>query len=214
MEYQNTDQKNARYNYHELLLTRNILLSQTADERSMPWDVVRYAQRHSEVTYWEALLCAAFLPRANKLVAVVSRRQADGYSGLLRQQGSIEYVRFFVDWDDESRSHSSGLCQFRVRDTEQIGTVQAVPVCHLVSVPFEGERYLDARARGRQPKVRAILSWNQLPGLDLDFRPVFGNRVDSQISVDSEQALLAHFEIPLQRPVNPGDQLPCHITAG
>jgi hypothetical protein len=214
MEYQNIDQKKARYDYHELHLTRNILLSQSSDERTMPWEVVRTAQRYTEVTDWEALLCAAFLPKANKLVAVVVRRQPDGYSGLLRQQGSIEYVRFFVDWDDDSGCHSSGLCQFRVRDMELIGPEQPVPACHLVSVPFEGERYLDARAEGRQPKVRAILSWNQLPGLDREFRPVFGNRVDSQISVESERALLAHFEIPMQRPVKPGDQLPCQITAG
>jgi hypothetical protein len=212
MNNKNIDEKPKGQTYHELLLTRNVLLSQPHDERTMPWDVVRYAQRHSEVTHWEALLCAAFLPKADKLVAVVSRRQSEGYSGLLRQQGSLEYVRFFVDWDDDACHQSSGLCQFRVRDVEQIGPDQPVPACHLVSVPFEGKRYQDARTQGRLPKVRAILSWNQLPGPDGDFRPVFGNRIDSQISVDSEHALLAHFEIPLGQPVRPGDQLPCRTA--
>ncbi|MET0066128.1 MAG: hypothetical protein ABW076_07265 [Candidatus Thiodiazotropha sp.] len=214
MDHINTDQKSARYDYHELLLTRNILLSQSGDERVLPWDVVRYAQRYSQVTYWEALLCAAFLPGVDKLVAVVSRRQPDGYSGLLRQQGSTEYVRFFIDWDDDSHYQSTGLCQFRVRDIELTGAVPPLPACHLVTLPFEGARYLSARAEGRRPRVRATLSWNQMPGLDREFQPVFGNRIDSQISVESERALLAHFEIPLQHPLRPDGHLPCRTTAG
>jgi hypothetical protein len=199
MEYNNIDQKSGRYDHSELILTRSILLSHLFSSEIPPRDVLRHTQKYQEVTYWEELLCAAFYPKGDRLMAVVSRQQLDGYSGILRCQGSIEYVRFFIDWGDDQGYRPLSLSHFKVWDIEQDKVSNRYPVCHLVSVAFDSDYYWRALTQGCQPKVRAILSWNYVPSLDAEFLPAFGNRVDSQICVDSEKDLLIHFEAALQQ---------------
>jgi hypothetical protein len=180
---------------NELVLTRNILLSHLFAGKLAPSEVVRFASRYSNVTHWEDLICAVFNPSASRLMAVVSIRQLDGYSGILRRHGSLEYVRFFVDWGNTLGPQAVGLSHFKVCDAIEDGVKRRLPSYHLVSCSFEAARYRHAIRQGVQPKVRAVLSWNQVPDLDVEFTPVFGNRVDSQISIDSVDELISLFNI-------------------
>lgn len=180
---------------NELILTRNVLLANLFAGKLAPREVLRVARRYSTVTHWEELLCVAFNPTDSRLMAVVSIRQSDGYSGILRRHGSIEYVRFFIDWGDGEGLQTAGLSHFKVCDAIDEGIKRQLPVYHLVSCGFEIARYRRAIRHGAQPKVRAVLSWNQVPGQDAEFIPVFGNQVDSQISIDSDQELTSLFSI-------------------
>ncbi|MGD9171713.1 MAG: hypothetical protein PVI97_16950, partial [Candidatus Thiodiazotropha sp.] len=67
------------------------------------------------------------------------------------------------------------------------------PSYHLVSCGFEADRYRRLIRSGVEPKVRAVLSWNHVPEMDVDFTPIFGNQVDSQISIDSSVELTSLF---------------------
>jgi hypothetical protein len=58
-----------------------------------------------------------------------------------------------------------------------------------------------------------VLSWNQVPDLDAEFVPVFGNRVDSQIRVESEKELLLHFNMPISSHQQGSDRQPCVLNA-
>jgi hypothetical protein len=184
------------YEYHELVLMRSVFLAHLFAGKVPPGDILRYARRFSEVTRWEELLCAAIYPKESKLVAIVNRRQTDGYSGILRRHGSIEYVRFFIDWGDRRGFRALGLSHFKVCDAALDEGQDRYPFCHLVSLDFDVDRYWDAVVDGYQPKIRAVLSWNQVPEMDAEFVPVFGNRVDSRIRVESERELMEHFEMP------------------
>jgi hypothetical protein len=180
---------------NELILTRNILLAHLFTGELAPCEVLQFAKRYSTVTHWEELLCAVFNPNVSQLTAVVSIRQADGYSGILRRHGSIEYVRFFIDWGDGNGMQATGLGHFKVCDASDEGGTRQIPTCHLVSCGFEAGRYRHLTRLGIQPKVRAVLSWNYIPDLDVDFTPVFGNHVDSQISIDSSIELTSLFTV-------------------
>lgn len=201
MKSQNIDQWIQGYDYNELLLTRNVLLAHLFDGNIPPGDVVRHASRFSLVTYWEELVCAAFYPQAGKLMAIVSIRQLDGYSGMLRRHGSMEYVRFFVDWADGNGYQAVGLSHFKVCDLLKEENKQCYPLCHLVKIGLNTDRYWDAVIEGHHPTVRAVLSWNQVPEIDPEFTPIFGNRINSQISIDSEKELISHFEVPQDKEI-------------
>jgi hypothetical protein len=178
---------------HELILARSVLLANMYSGKVPPGEILRCVRRYAEVTHWEELLCAAIYPKEEKLIAIVSRRQLDGYSGILRRHGSIQYIRFFIDWGDRQGYRALGLSHFKVCDALKDEDPDKYPECHLVSQKFQSDRYWESLMQGHQPKVRAILSWNQVPELDADFIPTFGNKVDSQICVESEQELLLHF---------------------
>ncbi|MEL0585265.1 MAG: hypothetical protein AAES65_10360 [Candidatus Thiodiazotropha sp. (ex. Lucinoma kazani)] len=197
MENMHSDNALAEYSIDELVLTRSVLLAHLFAGEVAPGEVVRYAKRYAEVTHWEELLCAAINPNASCLMAIVSVRQMDGYSGILRRHGSIEYVRFFIDWGDDDGFQAVGLTHFKVCDAQSGDDYSSLPNYHLVSSDFDVDRYREAVMHGAQPKVRAVLSWNQVPELDLSFTPVFGNHVDSQICIDSQRDLLTLFENPL-----------------
>jgi hypothetical protein len=192
MEHEEVHDKNS---LNELILTRNILLAHLFTGKLAPSEMLRYAKRCSTVTYWEELLCVAFNPNTSRLMAVVSIRQADGYSGILRRHGSIEYVRFFIDWSDGNGMQPIGLSHFRVCDVIDDGVNRQVPSYHLVSCGFEPNRYRSLIRSGVQPKVRAVLSWNHAPEMDVEFMPIFGNQVDSQITIDSSVELMSLFSV-------------------
>ncbi len=191
----------------ELILARSILLANLLSGKVPPENILRCVRRYSEVTYWEEVLCAAIFPKAGKLIAIVSRCRPEGYSGILRRHGSVQYVRFFVDWGDRKGFQALGLGYFKVRDAAPDESEDRFPVCHLVSTGFNADRYWGSLMQGYRPVVRAVLSWNQVPGLDADFVPVFGNRIDSQIQVESEKELLLHFRMPIGA-AQPGDVRP------
>ena len=195
MDHVETDEASEENSLNELVLTRNILLAHLFAGKLSPNEVLRFAKRYSTVTHWEELLCAVFHPNAGRLMAVVSIRQSDGYSGILRRHGSLEYVRFFVDWGNAYGLQAVGLSHFKVCDAIEEGVKRRLPSYHLVSCAFEAARFRHAIRRGIQPKMRAVLSWNHVPDLDVGFTPVFGNHVDSQISIDSDDELTSLFSI-------------------
>lgn len=130
------------------------------------------------ITAWEALTCVGFHPNTDQLEAVVEIRRDSGYSGDLCSDGSTEYVRFFVDWHDGTGFQDVGLTSLQVFDI-----AGPEPIQHVVRLA------LDDAARARCcnveviPTVRAVLGWNEVPSLDPDELPVYGNRIDAHIQI-------------------------------
>ncbi|MCU7882152.1 MAG: hypothetical protein KZQ60_17725, partial [Candidatus Thiodiazotropha sp. (ex Lucinoma aequizonata)] len=108
-------------------MTRSVLLAYLFAGKFALGDVIQYARRYAELTHWEELLCAEINPNVSSLMAIVSIRQVDGYSGILRRHGSIEYVRFFIDWDDNKGFQAVGLTHFKVCDAESGGDNSPLP---------------------------------------------------------------------------------------
>ena len=128
-------------------------------------------------------------------MTVVSIHQPDGYSGLFRSHGSKEFVRFFIDWGRGDGYEMVNLVHFKVCDIPLAGDSGNYPYYELVTTPFDEDRYWDCVLDGIQPKVRAVLSWQQVPPLATTFTPVFGNVIESRIRVDSIREVINNFSL-------------------
>jgi hypothetical protein len=142
--------------------------------------------KQSGDTFFEQLTCLGLNPAQNRLEAVFQIKQHNGYSGGACGDGSVEYVRFFVQHPDGW--HDVGLATVTVFDL----ATSPLPLSYSVSVELkEPHRFCSTE---NILNVRAILSWNDepTPG-DSNYNPVWGNRVDARVQV----APLVLTKIPL-----------------
>jgi hypothetical protein len=124
-------------------------------------------------TSYEELRCIGLYPEQNFLEAVIDVKRPYGFNGDLCSGGSKEYVRFFIDWNGDGDfvdfNEDAGVAAVAVHDIPAASKVQ---LCYAL-----GRRFRALRASCQQPyivRVRAILSWNQIP-TGPNFIPVWGN---------------------------------------
>ena len=173
----------------QLALTRGALLQHIAASQIAPGYLQEQASRYQGVTEWEELVLAAMDPEAGWLRAFVAIHRPVGYSGLFRQHGSIEYVRFFIDWQDGTGYRPVSLAHFKVCDQPDEAEDQGQPRIRRLSVPFDAGRYWGCVLDGQRPQVKAVLSWHQVPELDAGYVPIFGNAVESRICAENDESL-------------------------
>lgn len=128
-------------------------------------------------TTYEELVCAGLSPAFDRLEAVLHVKQDTGYGGDICSNGTLEYVRFYVDLHDNGVWHDVGLASVRVYDIPG-----AKPLCYAVQLDFDPIRKLCLREN--IVKVRAILSWNVPPPANSpNFVPVYGNRLTVEVQI-------------------------------
>jgi hypothetical protein len=199
----NEDNIQEEKNLDQLALTRDALLQHIAASQIAPDHLLQQANRYQGVTEWEELLLAAMDPEVGWLRAFVAIHRPMGYSGLYRRHGSIEYVRFFIDWQDGTGYRPVGLAHFKVCDRSDDPDDQLQPWVRRLSVPFDGERYWGCVLDGLRPQVKAVLSWHQVPELDAGYVPMFGNAIESRICAEHGESLSEL--VPFLRPGATGD---------
>ncbi|MDD1750515.1 MAG: hypothetical protein LUO89_11650 [Methanothrix sp.] len=133
-------------------------------------------------TFWEQLTCVGYNPNLSQLEAVVSIKQATGYSGNLCSNGSTEYVAFFVDWGDGTGFQPVGLTSFKVADISNAPPGPQHPLQYMVYYPLADRSHRKCCDKEVLPRVRAILSWNQIPS-GPNYFPIFGNRLEANIQI-------------------------------
>lgn len=152
-------------------------------------------------TTYEELTCVGFQPQVERLEAVVHLKQATGYGGGVCTSGSQEYVRFYLSFDGGATWQDQGVAAFTAydvsesdtggRDLEFAVTLQVNPPNHLCW-------HTDLA------RVRAILSWNELPPPDQpNWLPPWGNRREETIEIEPIRfgplkRFLAESKLPAQ----------------
>lgn len=133
-------------------------------------------------TSYEELGCVGYQPQFRKLEAVVYVKKHVGYGTDLCAQGSPEYVRFYLSYDNGATWQDQGLVNFTAWN-----------------MPFEGSRLeyavtLEINPRERLctfpnlPLVRAILSWNNPPPVNTpNFHPHWGNVREARIQIGARR---------------------------
>jgi hypothetical protein len=134
-------------------------------------------------TYWEEVICVGFNPQLVQLEAVVSIKRTTGYNGGLCSNGSTEYVRFFIDWGNGAGLQNVGFTSFKVYDISEVPPGPQHPLKYLVYLLLDEHRYRKCCENAVLPKVRAVLSWNQIPSLNPNAVPHFGNSIDAGIQI-------------------------------
>jgi hypothetical protein len=176
-------------NSNQLAMMRGALLRHLAASQLPPENLLPEKLSFSSVTHWEELICTAINPEAGCLMALVGIHRTAGYSGPLYSHGSIEYVRFFIDWEDGAGYRPESLTHFKVYDRLPDAVDIERPRYRRVSTSFDQERYLGSLMNGVRPKVKAVLSWHRVPDMDHEFTPLFGNAVESNLCIDSDKPL-------------------------
>ncbi len=137
------------------------------------------------ITYWEQVTCAGYNPQFRRLEAVVKVYQTTGYNGNLCSNGSLEYVRFFMDFHDGLGFQDMGSTTFKVADISNAPPGPQHPLSYLAYLFIDDTKYkklLDCE-KAVIPTLRAVLSWNSVPSPDANVLPHYGNRIDADIQL-------------------------------
>jgi hypothetical protein len=124
---------------------------------------------------YEELKCVGFNPQLNQLEGVVLIKQTAGYDGGICTSGSLEYVSFYLSYDNGATWLPQGTTSFQVFDMPG-----AHPLEYAVSVVIQP--YRKFCFINNLPLVRAILSWNT-PPVGPTSTPVWGNVLDARIQI-------------------------------
>jgi hypothetical protein len=173
-----------RSQFHQLLITNPNYFGNLKTDKFKP--VLKLVHE----TSYEELTCVSFNPLQNLLEAHVRIKLDTGYGGDLCHPGTLEYVRFYVDygagWQD------AGLVAFDVHDiAHKLDCAKRVdkPLSYVASIPYAPQR--DACNHPVLPKVRAILSWHNQPLANQpNWSPIWGNVLDQHVQIPPRQRKL------------------------
>jgi hypothetical protein len=133
-------------------------------------------------TSYEELTCVGLWPEKNLLEATISVKLPFGFLGDMCSPGSTEYVRFFIDWNDDGDfsdfNEDAGLTSVNVHDIPQ---VKKHKLCYAVRQEFKP--FLAGCKEPYIVKLRAILSW-EFPPTGPNFIPIWGNVLECWIQID------------------------------
>ncbi len=138
--------------------------------------------KQSDTTY-EEIGCVAYSPELDRLEATIVVKQPGGYSGGPCSTGSVEHVRFFVDFG--SGWVDAGVAATRVYDLatrRDCAGDPDHPYVHVVGVVLTPLRKFCATPV--LPRVRAILSWQVEPTAgDPNYIPIWGEVQEDHIQI-------------------------------
>ena len=133
---------------------------------------------NSNVSY-EEIKCIGFNPDLNNLEAVVVIKRDYGYSGDVCSSGSLEYVRFYLSYDNGKIWEDQGITNFKAYDIPGNKHLE-----YAVMLRINPKKYL-CKIRN-VPLVRAILSWNvQSPANTPNYLPPWGSVKEVSIQIGS-----------------------------
>lgn len=154
---------------------------------------------------FEEIKACGFYPQETRLECIVEIKQKGGYGGPIGSFGSLEFVNFCVDWDDNGiffPSEYVGLGAVHVhdeirppplpaknpswhyavyRDFDVPGGRAFPPNLDLRTTP--GGNVTTTTSFGPSRRARAILSW-AVPAIGCNQVPVWGNVFNFQIRFD------------------------------
>jgi len=139
-------------------------------------------QEISGDTYYEQIDCVSYNPVLNLLQATISIKQTGGYGGGLCQAGSLEFIRFFLDYGDGWAD--AGLATVSVHDLPEALDCFDTPVFPLTyTATVQPDRAQLPCFAPVLPTARAILSWAVIP-TGPDFIPVWGDVAQCNVQIE------------------------------
>ncbi|MHC4179085.1 MAG: hypothetical protein ACYSWU_16350, partial [Planctomycetota bacterium] len=119
--------------------TRMLLLAHRFASMKLRNEALEFVFKFNGVTYWEELMCVGYNPDLAQLEAVVAVKRQTGYIGNLCTDGSTEYIRFFIDWQDGTGFHDVGLTSFKAYDISDAPPGPQHPISHMVYLGLDDE---------------------------------------------------------------------------
>ena len=136
-------------------------------------------------TRYEEITCIGFNPETNILAATIQLKLPYGYGGNQCGAGTMEHIRFYIDYGSGDGWQDAGLGGVKVWDlpnADDCADKPNKPLSYVVSIQIEPDRkYCVSPVL---PKVRAILSWEMIPPDSTpDWPPSWGNVMERNIQI-------------------------------
>ena len=164
-----------RAHFTELLQENPNYFGTIAESNLTAAQIIKYDTRYEQLT------CIGVLPEDNLIGATFRVKLPYGFNGGMCTQGSHEYVRFFIDWNNDGTftgfNEDLGIASVNVHD---IPEAKKGPICYATYKLFR-----PLRSNCQAPLVvraRAILSW-QIPPTGPNFVPVWGNVIECWVQI-------------------------------
>ncbi len=136
-------------------------------------------------TRYEEIGSVGYQPQLRRLEAVIFVKQPFGYGGGICSNGTQEFVRFYLSFDNGATWQDQGLSSFHAYDIPEGRSRLEYAVTRRINPPRKFCK------QGNVILARAILSWNTLPPPNNpNFRPVWGDVHNTHIQVEPYKKLL------------------------
>jgi len=144
---------------------------------------------------FEELGCVGYHPVLSELAATIKIKRSSGYSGGLCSRGSVEYVRFFLDYG--SGWQDMGVSSVNVHDLPDSkdcsGAIEK-PISYTVRLRID-PKHLSCKTPNL-PKVKAILSWNSAPPAgNPNPHIIWGDSKEANIQISALSILFPSFQL-------------------
>jgi hypothetical protein len=134
-------------------------------------------------TTYESLAGLSYSPQSERLRAMIRIKKQTGYSAADSDQGSTEYVRFYISYDGGGAWLDQGMRALNIFDNTD-ATAQDPGVTLRIR-----PRELSS-LQGFQ-RVRAILSWNSPPPvLNPNWTPIWGDVAEAEVRIAGSEFLI------------------------
>jgi hypothetical protein len=159
---------------------------------------------------FEELTCVGYNPDTANMEATFAIKRTSGYSGDLCTAGSLEYIRFYLDFHDGAGFIDQGSTAVNVHDipAETDCTGQSIfPITYVATLQKTTAKF-SLCSTPVLPTLRAILSWSsEPPAASPAWNPVWGSVLDADIQIKPswkfpivEVDLSAYFELAASSP--------------
>ncbi len=139
----------------------------------------------SKKTKYEEITCIGFNPDTNILTATVQVKLPYGYGGNQCGTGTMEHIRFYIDYGSGGGWEDLGLGGVKVWDLpndKDCAQKPNKPLSYVVSIELDSNKKYCVHPV--LPKVRAILSWNVIPPDNSpNWPPTWGNVEEQDIQI-------------------------------
>jgi hypothetical protein len=174
---------------------------------TLPGSKLTVVQQIQYDTRYEQLECVGALPEENIISATFKVKLPYGFNGGLCTPGSHEYIRFFIDWDNDGDytdfDEDLGLVSVNVHDIQE---AKKSPLCYAACKSFKSPR-----SNCQDPlvvKARAILSW-QVPPTGPSFIPPWGNVMECWIQIAPTERPPGGLIAQITDPIPNAEPAPC-----
>ena len=139
----------------------------------------------SKNTKYEEITCIGYIPDSNILTATVQIKRPYGYGGNQCGAGTMEHIRFYIDYGGSDGWEDLGLGGVKVWDlpnADDCADKPNKPLSYVVSIEIDPKKkYCISPVL---PKVRAILSWEVIPPDNSpNWPPSWGNVMEQDIQI-------------------------------
>ena len=143
--------------------------------------IIAELEKTNADTSYEQLENVALDYNLERFVASFRIKRPGGYAGNLCTSGSVEYVSFWADWNNDCNWEYAGTAAVNVHD---INDVPADGLSYAAILPYDFTHKHKDCHNPNIVKIRAVLSWNTPPSTtDPDKLEYWGNLIDRYVQV-------------------------------